>query len=164
MVATLIEAFGNNFNDNDKCNNCDSRKYRVNSCNALNKYSSLCENALAQDPNFGTSQNCKYKKNNDNWYCVEEGDCLMGVTENISRNCKLAKAGGKLTNPICTGDKLNTYKNFCVNPPLEQRDIRSIDPIQNYYCDENDQNCKFCKWNDQENQITTQIYCEPKPS
>lgn len=165
MVATLIEAFGNNFNDGDKCNNCDSKKYRVKSCAVLNKYSSLCENTLAQDPNLGTSQNCKYDSGR---YCLPEGyntdDCSLGAPETISSNCKLKTTGGNLTHPICTGVKLKTSDGYyCDNPPLKQRDIRSIDPIQNYYCDENDQNCKFCKWIDQDNQSTTQIYCEPKP-
>ena len=87
------------------------------------------------------------------------------MSGNISPNCKLLSRGGYLKNPICTGRKLNTTKDryYCLNPPLTQNYIRSINPIQNYYCDENNQNCKFCEWIDGDNQSTTQIDCEPKP-
>jgi len=162
IVATLIEAFGNNFNDNEKCNNCDSRKYRVESCVALNNNQSLCNDALAQDPSLGTSQNCEY----NNGYCSNEHGitCSTGMQRNISPNCKLRSKGGYLKNPICTGRQLHTTDGyFCLNPPIEQNLIRSFEPIQNYYCDENNQNCKFCEWIDQDNQSTTQIDCEPKP-
>uniref|UniRef100_A0A6C0LD55 Uncharacterized protein n=1 Tax=viral metagenome TaxID=1070528 RepID=A0A6C0LD55_9ZZZZ len=157
MVATLIEAFGNNFNDDNKCDNCDSRTYRVTSCSNLNHNQSLCENALAQNQTFGTSQNCEYSKN----FCTTPDTCMLGDPNSIDSNCKL-QPKGNLSKPICTGVKLKTSEDYCLEPPLKQRYIRSINPIQNYYCDENYQNCKFCKWIDQDNQSTTQIDCEPK--
>ena len=120
MVATLIEAFGNNFNNVDKCNNCDSRIYRVKSCTVLNNNQSLCENALAQDPTLGTSQNCKH----DGKYCTS-GSCFLGDPTSIDSNCKLQPTGN-LSAPICTGSKLNTYGDYCLEPPLEQSYIRSI--------------------------------------
>ena len=81
----------------------------------------------------------------------------------ISSNCKL-QPNGNLSAPICTGSKLHTDGDYCLNPPQEQSySIRELDPIQNYYCDKTDQNCKFCKWNGL-NQETTQSDCEPKLS
>lgn len=156
MVATLIEAFGNNFNDDDKCDKCDSRKYLVESCSGFDNYQSLCENALAQYD--GVSQNCQH----DGKYCTP-GQCLMGDKDSIDASCKSTKYGGKLSKPICTGVNLKD----CNNSSQQLMPLRIIfddNSIQNYYCDEHNQNCKFCKWIDGLNMEKTQSDCEPKPS
>ena len=170
MVAFLIEAFGNNFNNGDKCNNCDNKLFHVKSClsKTLRDDPSLCNNSLAQDTTYGTSQNCKY--HNDIKYCLPEGyntdGCSLGSPETISSNCKLnTTTGGNLTHPICTGINrgLNCKKNDKKTPeiPLKLRNMG--DNMQNYGQNETGKNF-FCEFDFIGGSIwkITNSGCEPK--
>ena len=138
MVATLIEAFGNNFNDDDKCDKCDSRKYLVKSCymKGLNDNPTLCNKSLAQYD--GISQNCQH----NGTYCTP-GSCAMGDKDSIDASCKSTKNGGKLSKPICTG--INLGKGCNDNQEtLIPRYLQECQPEQNYGYDGN--NFYFCKY------------------
>ena len=140
MVATLIEAFGNNFNDDDKCDNCDRKDYLVKSCymNGLKDNPKLCNNSLAQYG--GISQNCQY--DDDGKYCTP-GKCMMGIPDSIDASCKSTKYGGKLKNPICTGVYL---ENDCKGDQTHSipRYLQKYQPVQNYGTDGT--KYYFCKY------------------
>ena len=69
-------------------------------------------------------------------------NCSLGDPKSISPNCKLQPTGN-LSAPICTGVKLKTWDEYCLNTGETNPGIRSINPIQNYYCDEDNKNKNF---------------------